>query len=120
MAGETCGNRPGMRRREFVAALLASGLTPAWTRALAAVDSPPAGFPSDVPLYRERYENWAQEFAFEDLLTFAPRTPADVLEVARWCARHDHALRPRGAMHNWSPLCVGEAPLRRMVLADTL
>ncbi|HKY89956.1 MAG TPA: cholesterol oxidase substrate-binding domain-containing protein [Nevskiaceae bacterium] len=90
---------------------MASGVAPLWAPFAQAADS--------VALHPDRYENWAGDFRFDNVLTCAPTSPSDVADLANWCVRQGYALRPRGAMHNWSPLCAGDRPIP-MVMADTL
>lgn len=115
----------GLTRRTFLAGLAACGLAPQWV--LAAADgartsATASGFPESVPLYTERFENWSGEFAFDGLPTCAPQSAEDVLAVARWAGATSHRLRPRGAMHGWSPLSTGPRAggnRTNLVLADT-
>jgi FAD/FMN-containing dehydrogenase len=115
--------RKSLNRREFVLGLLAtaaatgcSGPEALLDAALVANDA----FPESVPLYPDDFENWSGELRFAGLRTCAPRTPEDLAELANWCARNGHALRPRGAMHNWSPLSLTAAttPQTPLLLAD--
>lgn len=78
------------------------------------------GFPSAIPLYRADFKNWCGELDFRGLRTFAPKTPDEVVAVANWAARHQRRLRPRGAMHNWSPLSLDfDAESEPIVMANT-
>lgn len=120
--------RDGLSRREFLMSLLAAS---AGAGCSSSGDSPgPAAqagvqataFPASVPLYREDFENWSGELSFDDLRTCAPRTAEDVVDVANWAAQNGYVLRPRGAMHNWSPLSLSfsttaDTPL---ILVDSL
>lgn len=82
--------------------------------------APPA-FPEGIPLYRQAYENWARDIRVDDLWTCAPGAAADVVTLANWAVAHGYRLRPRGMMHNWSPLTVtpGTPTDARVVLVDT-
>jgi len=117
-----------LSRREFLATLFA-----AWGGAgcsdssgsiygleLALLGS--EAFPSSVPQRRDAFLNWSHELDFPSLRACAPRTQDELVEVANWCARNGFALRPRGAMHNWSPLALSETTTTdtRLVLADML
>src|SRR5581483_9529401 len=108
---------PGLSRRNFVAGLMAAAGSASAGRLFA---SPGDGFP--LPRYRERFENWARELAFDDLWTCAPRAPQEVADVANWCATNHYALRPRGTMHNWSPLSLASSTSAQtpVILADTV
>lgn len=81
----------------------------------------PPGFPAGVELYRQGYENWAKAIVVDDLWTCAPRSGEQVAAVANWAHRHGWRVRPRGAMHGWSPLCVtpGTTCETGLLLADT-
>ena len=112
------------RRRFLAGAAGVAGVT--WLpmgRVVAHADEAPAGFPSSVELYRQRFQNWSKEIVVDDLWTFRPTSTADVAEVATWAARNGWRVRPRGAMHGWSPFTVSAAPsdveVRSVVLADT-
>jgi FAD/FMN-containing dehydrogenase len=75
----------------------------------AAAGRPPAvfdDFPRSVELYRAGFENWARDIVVESLWTCAPRAPEEIADIATWAARHGYTVRPRGRMHNFSPLSV--------------
>jgi FAD/FMN-containing dehydrogenase len=80
----------------------------------------PPNFPSSIELYQQAYENWANEIRVEDMWTCAPRTPADVVTIANWAYANGYRMRPRGYMHNWSPLTVtpGTTCQTKVVLVD--
>jgi FAD/FMN-containing dehydrogenase len=77
-------------------------------------------FPPSIELYQQAYENWANEIRVEDLWTCAPATPADVVTIANWAYANGYRMRPRGYMHNWSPLTVtpGTTCQTKVVLVD--
>jgi FAD/FMN-containing dehydrogenase len=79
-------------------------------------------FPSSTAQRQAAFLNWSQELDFPNLRAFTPQTENDLVDVANWCARNNFALRPRGAMHNWSPLALSESttPDTPLVLADML
>ena len=81
----------------------------------------PPRFPAGIELYRERFENWAGAIAVDGLWTCAPRTSEEVVSVVNWARAHGYAVRPRGAMHNWSPLVIAGRTTcaDRVVLLDT-
>lgn len=83
-------------------------------------EPPPEGFPSDLSLYRQRYINWSRDIVVDQVWTCAPRHTAELLSLVNWAAQHGWRVRPRGMMHNWSPLTLapGAAP-QRVVLVDT-
>lgn len=72
----------------------------------AATCAPPPNFPAGIELYQQAFENWSTEIRIDDLWTCSPATPADCVELANWAWTHGWRLRPRGAMHNWSPIHV--------------
>lgn len=112
------------RRRFLVGAAGAAGAT--WLpvgRVVAGANETPPGFPSSIELFRQRFQNWSKEIVVDDLWTFRPTSAAEVAEVATWAAGHGWRVRPRGAMHGWSPFTVSPDPsgseVRSVVLADT-
>jgi FAD/FMN-containing dehydrogenase len=118
----------GPSRRAFVAGSLGGSAFAAlrWrpsfriAAASAAASDALPDFPATIPLYRQAFENWAREIQIDDLWTCAPHTPADVVTIANWAHARGYTVRPRGSMHNWSPLTIrpGEA-LDRVLLVDT-
>ena len=78
-------------------------------------------FPSDIPVYREPYRNWAGEIQTNGLWTCVPGSPADVVTVTNWAYAHGFSVRPRGYRHTWSPLTVpdGASGADRVILVDT-
>ena len=79
-------------------------------------------FPAFIELYRQAFENWSADIRVDDVWTCAPQTPADVVSLANWAHAHGYTLRPRGHMHNWSPLTVAPQSTceeTRVVLVDT-
>ncbi|MFC0397018.1 cholesterol oxidase substrate-binding domain-containing protein [Paraburkholderia rhizosphaerae] len=100
-------------RRAFIAdmaRLAAAGVVSGWTpigqiaaHAQGAGATPP-GFPSGIALYRQAFQNWSGEIAVANVWTAAPATPADVVAIVNWARVSGYRVRPRGHMHNWSPL----------------
>ena len=118
-----------LSRRSFLtgtAAVAAAGLiewTPVFKVPAGSADSTlptPPGFPSSIPLYQQAFQNWSEEIVLDDAWTCAPRSDADVVTLANWAYGVGYQVRPRGMMHNWSPLVmpVGSSGAN-MVLADT-
>jgi FAD/FMN-containing dehydrogenase len=114
-------------RRDFVKAAAAGVLagwlpafrvSPASARATCAA---PPNFPGSITLYQQAYQNWSGEIQIAALWTCAPRTPADVLTVVNWAYANGYQVRPRGMMHNWSPLTVPPSATcgSKVVLLDT-
>ena len=95
-------------RRTFLAR---AGLLAAWMP-LAGFDAAHAGtecgvppdFPAAIALYRQHYKNWAGDIAVDEVWTCAPRSPDEAVQVVNWGRAHGYKVRPRGMMHNWSPL----------------
>lgn len=101
---------------------LAGGWSPLARTTLAGPGCPSlAGFPAGVALFRQTYENWAKEIRVDDVWTCAPANPTEARNVVRWAAANGYRLRPRGAMHGWSPLVVSadDACPARTVMVDT-
>ncbi|AOJ02837.1 FAD-linked oxidase [Burkholderia mayonis] len=129
MKKTTGGNSPSHRRRAFlgdIARLAGAGVVAGWTpiyqipaHARPSVPAPP-NFPASIPLYKQAFQNWSGEIAVADLWTAAPATPADVVAIVGWAAANGYRVRPRGYMHNWSPLTVAAQDANvRAILVDT-
>lgn len=122
------GGGTAFSRRQFLgaAALAAAGglgwrpgarIPAGSSRALA---PEPPGFPEDIPLYQQAYENWSGEIRIPDLWTAAPRSPEAVADLATWAAAHGWRIRARGACHGWSPLILPAGHRgERTLLVDT-
>jgi FAD/FMN-containing dehydrogenase len=116
-----------MGRRQFVAGA-AAGVIASWLPAFRvspasaqATCAPPPNFPSSIPIYQQAYQNWSGEIQISSLWTCAPQNPSDVLTVVNWAYSNGYQARPRGMMHNWSPLTVspGTTCSSKVVLLDT-
>ncbi|MGU7843919.1 cholesterol oxidase substrate-binding domain-containing protein [Burkholderia sp. AW33-5] len=119
-----------LSRRDFLSdmsKLAAIGIVTGWTPIYQidanAQSSPPAppNFPSGIPLYKQAFQNWSGEISISDVWTAAPTNTDDVLTVINWARANDYRIRPRGHMHNWSPLTIaaGVPPLRTVLLDTT-
>jgi FAD/FMN-containing dehydrogenase len=114
-------------RRQFVTSAAAGALAgwlPAFRVYPASAQStcsPPPGFPASVPIYQQAYKNWSGEIQIAALWTCAPTSTADILTVVNWAWRNNYKVRPRGMMHNWSPLTVAPTAscATNVVLLDT-
>lgn len=99
------------------------GWTPAFQVAAGSAASTlptPPNFPGGISLYQQAYENWAREISIDAVWTCAPTTTNEVVTIANWALAHGYKVRPRGAMHNWSPLTVvAGADLSKVLLVDT-
>ncbi|PCE29944.1 cholesterol oxidase substrate-binding domain-containing protein [Burkholderia ubonensis] len=116
-------------RRAFLAdmaKLAAAGVVAGWTPIYqvaanaATAGATPPGFPADIPLYKQAFQNWSGEIVVQDVWTAAPRSADDVVATVNWARANGYRVRPRGYMHNWSPLTLepGAAPAN-IVLLDT-
>ena len=68
-----------LTRRGFLEASAVTAVGALWTPGLDR--SAPPDFPTDIPVYRETYRNWAGEIQVDGMWTCAPRTPAEVVTV---------------------------------------
>jgi len=119
----------GVSRRGFIAgaAGAAALATVEWTPVFkiaagadAATLPTPPSFPAGISLYQQAYRNWSGEIKVDAVWTCAPNTPADVVTLANWARANAYKVRPRGAMHGWTPLTVVHgASVDRVILADT-
>ena len=123
------GGAGGVSRRGFLAgaagaaALTAVDWTPfakvAAASAASTLATPPS-FPAGISLYQQAYQNWSGEIKLDAVWTCAPATPTDVVTLANWARANNYKLRPRGAMHGWTPLTVVKgAPVDQVILLDT-
>lgn len=81
-----------------------------------------AGFPPDIPLNLVPYGNWDGTVTAQQIWTCAPRDAADAVAACNWAARNGYTVRPRGIMHNWSPLTMAPGAHQAVVnvlLIDT-
>ena len=113
----------GLSRRRLLQGAAAAGAV-LWTRAYripaaVAEGSGPPNFPSGIEVYRQAFENWAGEIVVDDLWTCSPATGQEVVTLANWAHDSGYRLRPRGAMHGWSPLSVMPGATSKTVMVDT-
>jgi hypothetical protein len=88
------------------------------------IDDPgvrPPGFPVNIPIRQEAFINWSKTIHTPPVWTCAPRSPDDVVSACNWAAKNGYQVRPRGIMHNWSPLSVtpGLPSYDKLLLVDT-
>ncbi|MDG2031286.1 MAG: cholesterol oxidase substrate-binding domain-containing protein [Phycisphaerales bacterium] len=107
------GERPGVDRRAFIGGLGALCAAGAWSPShrLWASEAPngcpvPPGFPPGIDVFLQAFQNWTREIAIDQLWTCQPQSPDDVVTLANWARKQGYTLRPRGFMHNWSPIAV--------------
>ena len=122
---------PELNRRQFIAAGAGAIAAASVLRAVPAGAAPfgsadttipaPPNFPAGIPLYQQRYQNWSKEIILDAIWTCSPTSPEDVVRLANWAHANGYRIRPRGAMHGWTPLTIvnGE-PIDRTVLVDTM
>ncbi len=127
MTGPNRGGPGGISRRRLLqssaataGAALVAGAWPARPGAQAGCPPLPK-LPSGVDAYRQRFVNWSKETDVGDLWTCAPRDADDVVRLANWARREGYRLRPRGAMHGWSPLAITSTTTcgDRVLIVDT-
>lgn len=124
---EPAGNGQGVTRRGLIKGLGSFAAVAAWaplfrlTPADAAAGTPPPAFPAGFDLYRQGFENWAGDIRVDALWTCSPRTPQEAVTLANWAKAQGWKLRPRGSMHNWSPLALepGTRCDARILMVDT-
>ncbi|AQA22009.1 cholesterol oxidase domain protein [Rhodococcus sp. MTM3W5.2] len=57
----------------------------------------------------------------DSVWTCHPKSPDDVVRLANWAHDNGYKIRPRGAMHGWTPLTVvNGAPVDKVILVDTM
>lgn len=67
------------------------------------VQTPP-NWPAGIPVNNVPFGNWDGTITVTQIWTCAPRTAADVVAACNWAVTAGYQVRPRGIMHNWSPL----------------
>lgn len=106
-------------------ALAGGGWTPAGRVTAAAAVPGAVPLPPDVPSsggapYLQVFRNWAGDVVTERLWTIDCGGEAHVVQLANWAHANGFTLRPRGFMHNWSPLTVANgASEERVLLVNT-
>lgn len=87
-----------------------------------AEDGPrPDDFPADIPVAPLPYENWDGTITAAHPWTCAPRSAEEVAQVCNWAKVAGFSVRPRGIMHNWSPLTIAQRADSdpKLMLVDT-
>ncbi|MFF0814676.1 cholesterol oxidase substrate-binding domain-containing protein [Rhodococcus sp. NPDC003318] len=80
----------------------------------------PPDFPSDIDLAQQAYQNWSKEIMLDSTWTATPKNSGDVVRLTNWAHAQGYTLRPRGAMHGWTPLTVvNGASVDKVILVDT-
>ncbi len=109
---KSCGQTSSeLSRRRFLKTSAIAGAA-AWlpvyrvTAAEASACTPPPNFPDGIELFQQAFENWSKGIVIDDLWTCAPRTSQECVTIVNWASNNGWKVRPRGAMHNWSPVHV--------------
>jgi hypothetical protein len=85
------------------------------------VATSPAGFPSGIEVHQVLFQNWDKSITVPEMWTCVPSTEADVVTVCNWAVGAKYQVRPRGIMHNWSPITIAAnaVPGGNIMLVDT-
>lgn len=79
----------------------------------------PNQFPSQIEIQKSSFENWSGEISFPSIWVCFPKNDKEVIAVANWAKNNGYKLRPRGKMHNWSPLTIGKKQdVRKVMFID--
>ncbi len=103
--------KPELSRRRFLktsAIVSAAAWVPAFRVGVAEASdcTPPPNLPSHLNVFRQAFENWSKGIFIDSLWTCAPRSAQECVDLVNWAAAQGWQVRPRGAMHNWSPIHV--------------
>ncbi|QBJ97106.1 FAD-binding protein [Rhodococcus sp. ABRD24] len=81
----------------------------------------PPNFPNGIALFQQAYQNWSKEIMLDATWVCSPKTADDVVRLTNWAHENGYKIRPRGAMHGWTPLTVENgANVDKVILADTM
>lgn len=81
----------------------------------------PPDFPTDIELAQQAYQNWSKEIMLDATWTAFPKNAGDVVRLTNWAHSKGYTLRPRGAMHGWTPLTVIDGGnVDKVILVDTI
>ncbi len=81
----------------------------------------PPNFPQGIALFQQAYQNWSKEIMLDATWVCSPKTADDVVTLVNWAHEHGYQIRPRGAMHGWTPLTVQNGTnVDKVILADTM
>lgn len=98
--------------------IVAGGWTPIYQISANASETL-VNFPVGISMYRQAYENWSREIFVDNVWTAVPKTPDDIVSIVNWARSNDFKIRPRGYMHNWSPLTMdSDSKASSVVLLD--
>lgn len=65
-------------------------------------------FPSNISVFKQKYENWSGESRYESAWTATPRNQEQVLTAINWAFNNGYKVRAKGMSHNWSPLLLDD------------
>ncbi|WP_323073864.1 cholesterol oxidase substrate-binding domain-containing protein [Mycetohabitans endofungorum] len=98
--------------------IVAGGWTPIYQISANASETL-VNFPVGISIYRQAYENWSREILVDNVWAAVPKTPDDIVSIVNWARSNDFKIRPRGYMHNWSPLTMdSDSKASSVVLLD--
>ncbi|WP_305093804.1 cholesterol oxidase substrate-binding domain-containing protein [Prescottella sp. R16] len=81
----------------------------------------PPDFPDGIALFQQAYQNWSKEIVLDATWVCSPKSADDVVRLVNWAHDKGYKIRPRGAMHGWTPLTVENgANVEKVILADTM
>ncbi|MEC7118464.1 MAG: cholesterol oxidase substrate-binding domain-containing protein [Pseudomonadota bacterium] len=104
---------------QLAAAGVVAGWLPAFTVNASAQLPAPQNFPSHIRLYKQGFKNWAGDIQVDALWTCSPSSPEQVVQVVNWAKNQNYRVRPRGMMHNWSPLTLSpDQPNGNLIMLD--
>ncbi|MAY35884.1 MAG: FAD-linked oxidase [Spongiibacteraceae bacterium] len=103
--------KPELSRRRFLkssAIVSAAAWVPAFRVGIAEASDcvPPPNLPAHLNVFKQGFENWSKGIVIDSLWTCAPRSVQECVDLVNWAAAQGWQVRPRGAMHNWSPIHV--------------
>lgn len=76
-------------------------------------------FPSDISVFKQKYENWSGESRYENAWTASPRNQEQVLRAINWAFSQGYKVRAKGMSHNWSPLLLDDQDkITKILLID--
>lgn len=76
-------------------------------------------FPTEISIFKQKYENWSGESRYENAWTASPRNQEQVLKAINWAYQNGYKVRPKGMSHNWSPLLLDDQDkITKILLID--
>ena len=127
-APHNCSEKIDHDKRDFLktmGALTAVGAVSAWVptqKAEAWFFSEPQrlnNFPTDISIFKQKYENWSGESKFENAWTASPKNQDQLLRAINWSLQNGYKVRAKGMSHNWSPLLLDDQDkITKILLID--